>query len=224
MTHDDERKNAQELAREALDRGDATGWFELLYAGAGQDSDAIPWANLRPHPGFDHWLSFTDLSKGGKRAVVVGCGLGDDAEAMAARGFEVTAFDVSPSAVEWAKTRFPGSGVAYHVADLFGLPGEWKRAFDLVVEVYTLQSLPGDVRPAAIEAVAELVAPGGTLVVVCRARESEEPAAGPPWHLTREELCAFEHLGLEQMSFVDYIDGEEPTVRRFRVEYRRPGP
>jgi len=222
MTNDDERKTAEELARKALERGDATGWFELLYAGAGQDADAIPWADLRPHPGFDHWLTFADTSKLGRRAAVVGCGLGDDAEALATRGFEVTGFDVSPSAIDWAKKRFPDSRVGYHVADLFSLPAEWKRRFDLIVEVYTLQALPADVRPAAIEAVAELTAPGGTLVVVCRARESEEPATGPPWHLTREELYAFEHLGLEQMSFVDYIDGEEPTIRRFRIEYRRP--
>jgi SAM-dependent methyltransferase len=222
MTRDDKRRDANELAREALDRGDATGWFEVLYAGAGQDADAIPWADLKPHPGFDHWLTFTDLLAAGKRAVVVGCGLGDDAEALAAKGFEVTAFDVSPSAVEWASKRVPDSVVSYRVADLLDLPEEWERGFDLVAEVYTLQSLPASVRRDAIEAVARLVAPGGTLVVVCRARESEEPAPGPPWHLTREELGAFEHLGLEQVSFVDYIDGEEPTVRRFRIEYRRP--
>lgn len=222
MGKDDARRNAGDLAREALARGDATGWFELLYAGAERDPDAIPWADLRPHPGFDHWLSSVDVRKAGKRAVVVGCGLGDDAEALARRGFDVTAFDIAPSAVEWARKRFPDSAVDYRVADLLDAPGGWDGAFDLVVEVYTLQSLPAEVRPDAIDAVARLVAPGGTLVVVCRAREAEEPATGPPWHLTREELRAFELAGLEQQSFVDYIDGEEPSIRRFRVEYRRP--
>jgi len=222
MSKDDANKSAEELAREALERGDATGWFELLYSGASQNTDAIPWADLRPHPGFDQWLTFADTSKLGKRAAVVGCGLGDDAEALAAKGFEVTAFDISPSAVDWAKQRFPNSSVTYQVADLLEAPEDWKRAFDLVVEVYTLQALPADIRSGAVAAVAELVAPGGILLVVCRAREVEEPAAGPPWHLTREELGAFDHLGLEQQSFVDYIDGEEPTIRRFRVEYRRP--
>lgn len=56
-------------------------------------------------PSLVHWL-VKNLGEG-LSAVVVGCGLGDDAEALAAAGFAVTAFDVSGSAIAWAKERFP---------------------------------------------------------------------------------------------------------------------
>ncbi|MDZ7952448.1 hypothetical protein [Nostoc sp. DedQUE09] len=35
----------------------------------------------------------------GQKALVIGCGLGDDAEALAHLGFEVTTFDISPTAM-----------------------------------------------------------------------------------------------------------------------------
>lgn len=39
------------------------------------------------------------------RAVVIGCGLGDDAEYLASMGYEVTAFDISPTAIAMCHTR-----------------------------------------------------------------------------------------------------------------------
>jgi hypothetical protein len=39
---------------------------------------------------------------------------------------------------------FPQSAVDYRVADLFDAPSEWRGAFDLVHELYTLQALPGN--------------------------------------------------------------------------------
>jgi hypothetical protein len=65
-----------------------------------------------------------------------------------------------------ARRRFPDSAVDYVVADLLDLPPEWHRAFDLVVEVITVQALPDPPRARAIACVASLVAPGGTLIVI----------------------------------------------------------
>ncbi len=45
-----------------------------------------------------------------------------------------------------------------------------------------------------------------------------EPPEGTPWPLTREEIHRFEDYGLTVEHFEDFIDGENPTVRRFRVE------
>ena len=52
-----------------------------------------------------------------QKALIIGCGLGDDAEALAKLGFEVTAFDISTSAIAWCQQRFPDSTVNYLVAD-----------------------------------------------------------------------------------------------------------
>ena len=56
-------------------------------------------------------------------ALVVGCGLGDDAEFIAGLGFSVVAFDISASAIAAAQQRFPQSTVRYRVADLMAAPG-----------------------------------------------------------------------------------------------------
>ncbi|MCB9513926.1 MAG: class I SAM-dependent methyltransferase [Candidatus Latescibacteria bacterium] len=201
--------------RAALSRYDAT------YQAAMRDADKVPWAEGRPKPLLADWLGAADIRGDGRRALVVGSGLGDDAEALAARGFAVTAFDLSPTAIAWTHERFPDSAVSYHVADLFDLPADWQRAFDLVVEIYTLQSLPPTIRPEAMDRVAALVAPGGELLVICRGREEHEPAPGPPYPLSRAELRRLEAGGLVGREAVDRLDDETPPVRRFRLLYRR---
>ena len=131
-------------------QGDPTGWFEPAYAQANGDRAAIPWAEkgINPH------LIGVPLEGAGLSALVVGCGLGDDAEYLASRGFAVTAFDISPTAIAWCRRRFPHSPVNYLAADLFqhSLP-----AFDFVLEAYTLQALPRSLRAQAISAIAALV-------------------------------------------------------------------
>jgi SAM-dependent methyltransferase len=216
-----DRTTARRLAAESLARGDATGWFEALYRQAGDDPAAVPWADLAANPNLVGWLEKQPLSQLGKRALVVGCGLGDDAEELAALGFRVTAFDVSATAVAWCQKRFPQSQADYRAADLLAPPRAWTAAFDFVFEAYTLQVLPPELRAAAVAAIAAFVAPGGTLLVIARAREAHEPGGTMPWPLVAEELSAFSAHGLATISQEDYFDREDPPVRRLRVEYRR---
>ena len=49
------------------------------------------------NPNLSEWTDFRKVKAHGKRALVVGCGLGDDAEYLAEQGFSVTAFDISPT-------------------------------------------------------------------------------------------------------------------------------
>jgi SAM-dependent methyltransferase len=134
----------------------------------------------------------------------------------------VTAFDLSPTAIDWCRRRFPKSSVRYLSADLFNLPTDWHRTFDFVLEINTLQTLPSDLRPLGIACVADLVKPGGTLLVICRGREANEPAVGPPWPLVVTELDAFDRAGLTRVSLDDRVDQHDPPVRRFVVEFSRP--
>ena len=121
----------------------------------------------------------------GARALVVGCGLGEDAEYIARLGFATIAFDIAPTAIAAAGSRFPGSPVDYQVADLLTPPNRWSLAFDLVVESITVQALPDPPRAAALARLGEFVAPGGTLIVIARRREPGAADSGPPWSLTR---------------------------------------
>ena len=215
------RKFARKLAKEYIERGDPTGWFEALYSQAAGDSSIIPWADLKVNPGLEEWLGRSRIRGEGKKALKVGCGLGDDAERLTELGFEVTAFDISPTAVEWCRKRFPGSRVCYLVRDLFHAPQEWKGAFDFVLESYTLQVLTGNWRRSAIECISSFVAPGGTLLVIARGREINDPPGEMPWPLIREELKGFEAQGLKEVFFERYFDKEDPPVLRFRAQYTR---
>ncbi len=145
------RQFARKLAKEFIDLGKPLDWFEALYAQG--DPSKISWADLKVNPNFEEWLVRKNLRGDGKKALKVGCGLGDDAERLAELGFEVTAFDNSPAAIGWCKKRFPETKVQYLVHDLFCPPSEWKGAFDFVLESYTLQVLTPDLRERAIQCI-----------------------------------------------------------------------
>ena len=215
---EEHRATAREVAQRHLAKGDPFGWFEALYALG--DPGVIPWADLAPNPSLVEWLDRGRAPLEGT-AVKVGCGLGDDAEELSRRGLATTAFDISPTAIEWSRRRFPSSCVEYIVADLFSPPESWIAGFDLVVESYTLQVLPPSLRTEACRRIAALVAPGGTLVVIARGREAEEPEGKMPWPLVVSEFETFDRAGLRRVSFEDFVDRETPPVRRFRLEFRR---
>ncbi len=238
---DDLRARVRALAHDALARGAPAAWFEPLYRAAAGDPGQVPWADQAPHPDLLGWLAGAPSPPAGARAVVVGCGLGDDAAALAARGWDVTAFDVAPTSVDWARRRFAGlPGVAWHVADLFALPAGWARAFDLVLEAYTIQALPPSVREAALGATAGLVAPAGRAVVITRMRPdgapgpSADPATwGPPWPVSPAELEALARAGLAPLESVcttpelagpgaPPLGPGAPAAPRFRSVWLRP--
>jgi len=216
-----DRTRARSLAAESLARNDPVGWFERLYAAAARGEATVPWADRVPNPHVIAWLDREAPPAG--RALDVGTGLGDTAEALAARGHRVVAFDVSPSAVDDARRRFPRSPVRYEVADVLAPPAGYDAAFDLVVECYTLQVLPPPARARATAALRRFVAPGGTLLVVARGRKPDEPPGEMPWPLTRAEIEEIASDGLALVAFEDFRDDEEPPVRRFRATFRRRG-
>jgi len=219
--YESNRATAREIANQYLSKGDALGWFEELYAKANGDASVIPWADLIPNPNLVTWLDNHGIKGAGKKALKVGCGLGDDAEELTHRGFDTTAFDISPTAIDWCQRRFPGTPVHYMIADLFKTPQNWRGAFDFVLESYTLQVLPMPLRRKAAAEIASSIRPGGTLLVIARGREHTDAEGKMPWPLTSEDLNEFKSYDLTETAFEDYMDNEEPPVRRFRVVYTR---
>lgn len=216
------RTRARELAAEYIQKGDPLGWFEALYREAEGGETVVPWVDRTPNPHLIDFAKAHPLEGAGKRALVIGSGLGDDAEQFAAWGFKTTAFDISQTAIEVCRKRFPNSSVEYTSADLLTPPAAWLRHFDFVFEAYTFQVLPPELRHVAMEKTAQFLRPGGMLLVVARGREETDPAGKMPWPLTRAELAVFSQLGLAEESFEDYFDSEDPPVRRFRAIYCQP--
>ena len=196
-------------------------WFTAVYETAGDDPANVPWADLAPHPLLADWLATMPAPARGARALDVACGLGDNAEALAANGWRVSAFELSPKAIQWVRARFPASRVDYRVADLFALPADWRGAFDLVHECYTLQALSDAARHEAVAAIARMVAPGGRLVVIARRRDGAGPVKGPPWPLARDEIMSFTRHGLaaEAVEESALADG----TPHWRAVFRRAG-
>jgi len=217
-----DRTRARELAAEFNRKGDPTGWFEILYQEGQAGKSTVPWANLCPNPRLlDFWNTHPQQTAG-KRALTIGSGLGDDAEQLAAWGFRTTAFDISETAIRASRKRFPKTGVEYVAANLLEPPSPWRHSFHFVFEANTLQVLPASLRPRAIENIAGFLRPGGRLLLIARGREPSDPEGQMPWPLTRAELSAFTAVGLEELSFEDFLDLEDPadpSVRRFRVLY-----
>jgi SAM-dependent methyltransferase len=222
------RRRARQLAAQAAESGDPAGWFETLYAEARDGQAVVPWDDRQPNPHLTQWAR-TAAERGiagpGRRALVVGCGVGGDPAFLADLGCRVTAFDVSPTAIAAAQQRFPESTVDYQVADLLAPPPAWLGAFDLVAEIYTVQALYGSARAAAIRALPALVADGGTLLVIARATNDQDPARDPalmPWPLTRRELEAIAGRTLTPRTIEQFLDDENPPKLRWRAEFTRP--
>jgi SAM-dependent methyltransferase len=217
-----DRTRARQLAREFNDKHDPTGWFEQLYREAEEGKTEVPRADLRPNINLLNYAAKHPLDGPGKRALVIGGCFGDDAEQLAAWNFATTAFDISETAMRYARKRFPQSRVEYRTADILNPPAEWRAAFDFILEVYTLQVLPGALRLKAITEMATMLRPHGELLVVARGREPDDPTGEMPWPLTLDDLRDFTDAGLIEISFEDFPDPESPETRRFRVLYRRP--
>lgn len=201
-------------------------YFESIYAEAAGESSCIPWADGHPASALVNWLNAVapSLIRCGARVAVVGCGLGDDARELIHRGYDVTAFDCSDTAVHWAQQIDPENAGCYVHADLLDLPAKWRHRFDLVVEVNTLQALVMDIRNEAVAAMADLLAAHGRLLVICRRSDVAcETQLEPPWPLTESELLdACQQSSLELDSPISaFTDDENPPVDRMRAVFKR---
>ncbi|NVJ54034.1 MAG: class I SAM-dependent methyltransferase [Campylobacteraceae bacterium] len=199
-----------------------TGWFDKIYQSANGDYKEVFWADLEPSPYLISWLKEDKITKENKTAIVIGCGVGDDAEALSEFGFEVIAFDISPTAIELCKKRFPNSKVNYTVEDLFDYPKDWFESFDVVYECNTIQVLPNLYRKKAREAMSNLIAKNGYILVSCRSRKEGTMLDVIPMPLAKSEMDEFVNLdNLKEISFLAYDDTQEPPVPHYFGIYKK---
>ena len=192
---------------------DPTAWFEHRY-----QSGAVPWDRDQAHDLLVDWAP----PGTGRTAIVVGCGIGHDAEHLTNLGYDTIAFDASTTAIRQARERYPDSKVHYLTGDLLNLPEAWRGAYDLVVEIRTVQSLPLPLRTDAISRIGSLVAPGGTLFVVATIREEGDSLDdGPPWPLTKDEVQSFANETLTLKDLSSSTEPDRPEWQRWHAIFTR---
>lgn len=212
----------KKMVKNHYENGDIFGWFDYIYQSANGDFSKVFWADLEPSPYLVSWLKEKPIQKPNKKACVIGCGVGDDAQALSEFGFEVVAFDISKTAIDLCKKRYPNSKINYMVADLFDYPKEWNGAFDLVYECNTLQVLPDNYRQKAREKMSSLIAKDGYILVSCRSREEGEKEDEIPKPLAKSELDKFVTKDkLTQVSFLDYDDNQVPSIPHYFAVYKK---
>jgi 2-polyprenyl-3-methyl-5-hydroxy-6-metoxy-1,4-benzoquinol methylase len=159
----------------------------------------------RMHITGGHWLD-------------IGCGSGSSAIAAAARGFSVVASDVSPHALELARSR-SDLPICWLLDDITQSRLEG-AAFDVVHDRGCLHVLPVARHAAWGAAVTRLTAPGGLLIV--KAHSELEPEQHGTHKLSVARIAAL----LSEMALVHEQDtvmpGQSASPRAILAAFRRP--
>lgn len=116
------------------------------------------------------------------RCVEIGCGTGTNAIYLAQRGFEVTAFDISPLAIDKAKAKARAANVTvrFLVGDIFD-PPELGHPFPLVFDRGVYHSVREGRVDRFIAGLKRLTEPGSWYVALMGNADDPAPAdKGPP--------------------------------------------
>ena len=144
-----------------------------------------PWDRGGLSPALGHWLNEGVLEP--SRILVPGCGRGYEVVELARRGFDVTAVDLSPTAIEMVSEKLEAAGLSATLvqADFF----RWKpdSPFDSIYEQTSLCALLPDQWRAYVKRLSEWLVPGGRLFALFM---QTNRAGGPPFHCDLDAMKA----------------------------------
>lgn len=144
------------------------------------EQDFIPW-DLGGVP--QALREFVERSPAPRTVLIPGCGNGYELRFLCDAGWNATAIDFSPAAVQRAR-RLVGQWEQHVVeADFFAWQSE--QPLDLIYERAFLCALPPAMRPQVTARYAELLAPGGLLAGFFFFGSAPK---GPPFGIARAEL------------------------------------
>jgi SAM-dependent methyltransferase len=171
------------------------------------------WDLGQPAPAFQTWLESANAPAPGS-VIALGAGRGHDALFFAHQGFEVTAVDFAPSAIQALGEQAQAANLAIELLerDIFDLVPEFAGQFTYVIEHTCFCAIDPALRPAYVKLAAALLAPDGELLAVFF---THQRPGGPPFGTTPTEVRQlfephFDVLSLESVpNSVPSRQGEE---------------
>lgn len=179
--------------------------FEQMY-----ESHA-PWDIGAPQP------AIVELAESGQidgSVLDCGCGTGENALYLAAKGHECWGIDYVPLAIERARFKAECRGVNVTFVEGSALElAQLGRQFDTVIDCGLFHTFSDEERAQYVDGLAEVVRPGGHLFVLCFS--DEEPGTDGPRRVRQQELRAAFSRGWR-------VERIEPT--RFQAHETADGP
>ncbi|MGB3200316.1 MAG: methyltransferase domain-containing protein [Nodosilinea sp.] len=173
----------------------STAWEERYQAGTPR------WDLGHPAPAFKTLLDSADAPPP-RPAIVLGAGRGHDAVFFAQHGFDVTAVDFAPSAIQALEQQAHNLPLKPLQRDIFDLLPEYAGQFNYAIEHTCFCAIDPTLRPAYVDLVTNLLVPGGELLAVFF---THSRSGGPPFGTTAAEVRQlfepqFEFMTLEPVS------------------------
>jgi SAM-dependent methyltransferase len=124
-----------------------------------------PWDAGRPQPAV---VRLCDRDAFAGPMLDAGCGSGENALAIAARGIEVVGVDVAPTAIGQARDKAADRGIdaSFDVADALDL-GRLERTFSSVLDCGLFHTFDDEERRDYVESLAAVTTPGSVLHLLC---------------------------------------------------------
>jgi 2-polyprenyl-3-methyl-5-hydroxy-6-metoxy-1,4-benzoquinol methylase len=136
--------------------------FERLYSKAKRAED-LPWHHADP-PKLLLDAMASRTSRG--NAIDIGCGAGTYSLYMARHGYQVTAIDFMPAAIDMLRAEAGRTGLRIDAVQADVTTWEAPRRYDLVLDVGCLHSLGRELHAAYKSRLLQWLAPGGSYVLV----------------------------------------------------------
>lgn len=172
-------------------------WNEKYLAGT------IPWDRGEVSPALRHWLQRGELAP--CHILVPGCGRGHEAAELARLGFDVTALDIAPAALDHLRQELDQIGASADLVVSDALSWQPARPFDAVYEQTCLCALqPGD-WPAYELQLHAWLRPGGRLFALFM---QTRQAGGPPFHCALPDMRAL--FPAQRWQWPDHVEREVP--------------